>query len=92
MPYTKNDYNRYRTHKKKHSRKIYLNDVLVTFAIISMFMAIIYMVGIAGGVDADLLSLSQATKRYIAALIVLAVDVIIFIKAEKDDESEFDRL
>lgn len=50
------------------------------------------MIGIAGGVETDSLTIMQAAKRFVTALIVLAIDVIIFSKVEKDDESEFDRL
>lgn len=77
---------------KKHREKSRFFDVLEAVALVTFMGALIYMIGIAGGVETDSLTLMQATKRFVAALIVLVIDVIIFSKVERDDESEFDRL
>ncbi len=76
----------------KKKERICLDDILTALALISMVFSVGYMIGIAGGVETDSLTIMQAAKRFVAALIVLAIDVIIFSKVEKDDKSEFDRL
>lgn len=77
---------------KKHREKSGLFDVLEAVALVTFMGALIYMIGIAGGVETDSLTLLQASKRFVAALIVIVIDAAIFLKAERDDESEFDRL
>lgn len=77
---------------KKHREKSGFLDVLEAVALVTFMGALIYMIGIAGGVETDSLTLLQASKRFIAALIVIVIDAAIFLKAERDDESEFDRL
>lgn len=77
---------------KKHHEKAGLEEILEAFVLITLLGAIGCMIGIAGGVETDSLTLMQATKWFAAALIVLVIDVIIFSKVERDDESEFDRL
>lgn len=77
---------------KKHREKSGFFDVLEAVALVTFMGALIYMIGIAGGVETDSLTLLQASKRFIAALIVIVIDAAIFLKAERDDESEFERL
>lgn len=77
---------------KKRREKAGFFEILEAFALITFIGALIYMIGIAGGVETDSLTLLQASKRFIAALIVIVIDAAIFLKAERDDESEFDRL
>ena len=50
------------------------------------------MVGIAGGVEMNTITLAGATKRFIVAVVILAVDVLILWKTERDEEGEYDRL
>jgi hypothetical protein len=77
---------------KPEKQRVCLDDILTAFALISLVATIIYMVGIAGSVETDAITLAGATKRFIVAIVILAVDVLILWKTERDEEGEYDRL
>jgi len=84
--------NYYMPYHKPEKQRICLDDILTAFALISLVGTIIYMVGIAGSVETDAITLAGATKRFIVAIVILAVDVLILWKTERDEEGEYDRL
>lgn len=84
--------NYYMPYHKPKKQRVCLDDILTAFALISLVATIIYMVGIAGGVEMNTITLAGATKRFIVAVVILAVDVLILWKTERDEEGEYDRL
>lgn len=84
--------NYYMPYHKPEKQRVCLDDILTAFALISLVAAIIYMVGIAGGVEMNTITLAGAVKRSIVAIVILAVDVLILWKTERDEKSEHDRL
>jgi len=77
---------------KKRREKTGVFEILEAIALVTFIGALIYMIGIAGGVETDALTLLQASKRFVTALIVMTIDAAIFFKAERNNKNEFDRL
>ena len=76
-----------------HKDELSLDDIISLFSVIGMLLSIIMLVGIAGGVDCDNITIFDAAKKGIVWCIVLTLSVMGMLKVEKDEEeSEFDKL
>jgi len=76
-----------------HKDELSLDDIIALFSVIGMGISIIMLVGIAGGVDCDSITIFDAAKKGIVWCIILILSVIGLMKVEKDgEESEFDNL
>jgi len=76
-----------------HKDELSLDDIIALFSVIGMGISIIMLVGIAGGVDCDSITIFDAAKKGIVWCIILILSVIGLLKVEKDEEeSEFDNL
>lgn len=76
-----------------HKDELSLDDIISLFSVIGMLLSIIMLVGIAGGVDCNSITIFDAAKKGIVWCIILILSVIGLMKVEKDDEeSEFDNL
>lgn len=76
-----------------HKDELSLDDIISLFSVIGMLLSVIMLVGIAGGVDCDKITIFDAAKKGIVWCIVLTLSVMGLMKVEKDDEeSEFDNL
>ena len=76
-----------------HKDELSLNDLIVLFGGLGMLISFIMLVGIAGGVDCDSITIYEATKKGIVWFIVMLLSVLGILKVEKDEEeSEFDDL
>ena len=69
-----------------------LNDLISLFSIIGVSVSLIMLVGVAGAVDCDSITLFEGTKKIVIWLIVMALSVIGLAKVERDEEDIYDRL
>lgn len=75
-----------------HKDRLSLNDLIVLFSLLGMLLSIIMMIGIAGAVDCDNLTILEAAKKEIVWCIILTVSGIGLLKVQKDEESEYEDL
>lgn len=76
-----------------HKDALTLSDLVSLFSIIGIFLSVIMMIGIAGSVDCDSITLIEAAKKGIIWIVVLICSVIGIIHEErKEEESIYDRL
>ena len=76
-----------------HKDELSLDDLILLFSGIGMLISFIMLVGIAGGVDCDNITIFDAAKKGIVWCIIMTLSVMGLLKVEKDDEeSEFDNL
>lgn len=75
-----------------HKEALTLDDLISLFSIMGIFLSIIMMIGVAGAVDCDSLTLYEGTVRLVFWLIVLVLSIIGLVKVEKDEEGIYDRL
>ena len=75
-----------------HKDELSLNDLISLFSILGILLSIIMLVGIAGGVDCDSLTILDAAKKSVVWFIILVLSFIGALKVERDEESEFDNL
>ena len=71
-----------------HKDELSLNDIISLFSVIGILLSIIMLVGIAGGVDCDNITIFDAAKKGIVWCIVLTLSVMGMMKVEKDDEED----
>ena len=71
-----------------HKDELSLNDIISLFSVIGILLSIIMLVGIAGGVDCDNITIFDAAKKGIMWCIVLTLSVMGMMKVEKDDEED----
>lgn len=69
-----------------------LDDLISLFSIMGVFLSIIMIIGVAGAVDCDSLTLYEGTVRFVFWLIILVLSVIGLAKVERDEEDIYDRL
>lgn len=71
-----------------HKDELSLDDLILLFSGIGMLISFIMLVGIAGGVDCDKITLFDAAKKGIVWCIVMTLSVTGLMKVEKDDEED----
>jgi hypothetical protein len=72
--------------------RLSLSDIISLFSIIGLLISIVMMVGIAGGVDCDSITILDAAKKSVVWCIVLTLSVMGLLKVQKDEESEYEDL
>ena len=75
-----------------HKEVLTLDDLISLFSIMGIFLSIIMLIGVAGAVDCDSLTLYEGAVRLVFWLIVLVLSIIGLVKVEKDEEGIYDRL
>lgn len=75
-----------------HKDELSLNDLISLFSIIGVLVSLIMLVGVAGAVDCDSITLFEGAKKIVIWLIVMALSVIGLAKVERDEEDIYDRL
>ena len=68
-----------------------LKNIICCCCSLIAFISFILLIGIAGGVDTDQLTIDEAVKKSIIWIILLVIGVIGIIKTEKE-EDKYDRL
>jgi len=71
-----------------HKDELSLNDLIALFSGIGILVSFIMLVGIAGGVYCDSITIYEATKKGIVWCIVMLLSVLGTLKVEKDDEED----
>lgn len=76
-----------------HKDELGLNDLISFFSIMGILLSFVMLVGIAGGVDCDTITIYDAAKKGVIWCIILIISVIGVLKVEKDEEEgRFDDL
>lgn len=69
-----------------------VREVIATLALLGAFISIIMLIGTAGAIECDSITLAEGTKRGIIWIVILAVSVIGIIHEEKEEENIYDKL
>lgn len=75
-----------------HKDEMTLNDLISLFSIIGILVSLVMLVGVAGAVDCDSITLLEGVKKIAIWLIVMVLAVIGLAKVERDEEDIYDRL
>lgn len=75
-----------------HKDELSLNDLISLFSIMGVLVSLIMLVGVAGAVDCDSITLFEGAKKIVVWLIVMTLSVIGLAKVERDEQGEFDNL
>lgn len=71
--------------------KITLTDIIGFFAGVSIFISVLFLIGIAGAIECDSLTIKESISRIIVCLVILGVSVVGITKIESE-ENKYDRL
>ena len=75
-----------------HKDELSLKDIILFLSLIGMLISLVMMVGTAGAVECDKLTILEGAMREIVWVIILILSGIGIIKIQKEEESEFDNL
>lgn len=75
-----------------HKDELSLKDIILFLSLIGMLISLVMMVGTAGAVECEKLTILEGAKREIIWVIILILSGIGIIKIQTEEESEFDDL
>ena len=67
-------------------RHIHLADIIGTISLFGLLISILMLIGTAGAVDCDTITLTDGVKRGAIWLIILVCSVIGIIREEREDD------
>lgn len=67
-------------------------EVIATIALLAAFISIIMLIGTAGAIECDSITLAEGTKRGLIWIAILVFSVIGIVHEEREEESIYDRL
>lgn len=66
--------------------KLYLENIIGTISLFGIIISMIMLVGIAGAIDCDTITLTDGTKKIIIYLIILICSVIGILHVEREED------
>lgn len=69
-----------------------LREFIATITLLAAFVSIIMLIGTAGAIERDSITLADGIKRGIIWVVILAFSVIGIVHEEREEENIYDRL